>query len=429
MRLLDHFNKAKEDTYVVPFTFKSTYHQRYENGTPKMGLQKCLRTVTVEKNTNGCRGYKLEPGIGYIVKIYNDDLGKPNMSDKPMKVISKTDDKIELRGFPIEAQTPFGWQEVDYRDYGLTVYYKAGEIEKCVLHMFDRDIDIEYRKSSGKHSTGQEDTTRTNSQRKLQPVSLSSLYKQGFSYHVERYEEWQAGSLISSGQIVFDLHIIKSTDALYVEIPHAEKFRMRKSASFSLFSSNMLSDRLQYTSPNIDFEATQPIILHVFVKGSKIDCVRFAMTNPDRIVEFYGYQIESAISQASDSNKNTYKGSEHDDYKLTFLSSLVNVAACDGEIVEEEMRLIVACMHRDGLSEKDLSQVVSNPKSIKNAVPNDANLRAQHLRDVVALAMVDGSFSPEEYSLCKRIAIGIGFKPEVIDVIRKELNDKIGANI
>ena len=131
---------------LQPFTFKSNCHQRYENNTPVQGLQECLRTVSVVKNTNGCPGYKLEPGIGYIVKIYNDDLNKPNMSDKPMKVVRKTDTFIELRGFPILAQSPFGWQEVDYRDYGLVVYYKNGELEKCVLHMYDRNVRIEYMK-------------------------------------------------------------------------------------------------------------------------------------------------------------------------------------------------------------------------------------------------------------------------------------------
>lgn len=131
---------------LQPFTFKSNCHQRYENGTPVKGLQECLRTVSVIKNTNGCPGYRLQPGIGYIVKIYNDDLGKPNMSDKPMKVVRKTDSSVELRGFPIEAQTPFGWQEVDYRDYGLIVYYKNGQVEKCVLHMYDRNVRIEYAK-------------------------------------------------------------------------------------------------------------------------------------------------------------------------------------------------------------------------------------------------------------------------------------------
>lgn len=134
---------------MEPFVFKSDCHQRFENGSEVMGLQQCIRTVSVEKNTNGCRGYKLNPGDGYIVKVFNDDLGKPNMSDKPMRIVSKTVDKVELRGFPIEAQTPFGWQEVDYRDYGFTVYYINGKVSKCVLHMFNRNVDLEYR-STGK---------------------------------------------------------------------------------------------------------------------------------------------------------------------------------------------------------------------------------------------------------------------------------------
>lgn len=133
---------------IQPFTFKSNCHQRYENGSPVMGLQECARTVSVVKNTNGCPGYKLAPGIGYIVKIYNDDMGKPNMSDKPMKVVRKSETSIELRGFPIEAQSPFGWQEVDYSDYGFVAYYKKGKVEKCVLHMYDRNIRLEYMTNS-----------------------------------------------------------------------------------------------------------------------------------------------------------------------------------------------------------------------------------------------------------------------------------------
>ena len=141
----EHLKAEREQVAsMLPFTFNSNCHQRYENEVPVMGLQKCSRTVSVVKNTSGCPGYKLQPGLGYIVKIFNDDLGKPNMSDKPMKVVRKTETSVELRGFPIEAQTPFGWQEVDYSDYGLVVYYKNNKVEKCVLYMYDRNIKIEY---------------------------------------------------------------------------------------------------------------------------------------------------------------------------------------------------------------------------------------------------------------------------------------------
>lgn len=150
--------KAPAEPTIEPFVFKSNCHQRYNHGAEEMGLQLCTRTVSIEKNVNGCRGYKLKPGDGYIVKVFNDDLNKPNMSDKPMRIVSKTADKIELRGFPIEAQTPFGWQEVDYRDYGFTVYYSNGKVSKCVLHMYDRNVDLEYRKEQVQVPNSQKST-------------------------------------------------------------------------------------------------------------------------------------------------------------------------------------------------------------------------------------------------------------------------------
>lgn len=146
-RKAEYRTKIEQETGIKPFTFCSDCHQRFESNIPVLGLQKCVRTISIIKNTEGCPGYRLKPGIGYIVKIFNNDLGRPNMSDKPMCIVSKTADKIELRGFPIEAQTPFGWQEVDYRDYGLTVYYSNNEVSKCVFHMFDRNVDIEYHKT------------------------------------------------------------------------------------------------------------------------------------------------------------------------------------------------------------------------------------------------------------------------------------------
>lgn len=164
---------------VQPFTFQSNCHQRYEKGRPVQGLQDCLRTVSVVKNTNGCPGYRLQPGIGYIVKIYNDDLGKPNMSDKPMKVVRKTADMLELRGFQIEAQTPFGWQEVDYSDYGFVVHYKEGKVDKCVLHMYDRNVRIEYMKSN--HALLQSDTESFHFNNN---VSISTV-AQGFMFNLK----------------------------------------------------------------------------------------------------------------------------------------------------------------------------------------------------------------------------------------------------
>lgn len=139
-------SSATTNKGVQPFVFVSQHHQRYDNGKAVMGLQNCVRTIRLEKNINGCNGYKLEPGRGYIIMVWNDDLNKPNMSDKPMDLIHQSVDKLEFRGFPIEAQSPFGWMKVDYRDYGFIVFLKNDNIEKCQLHMYDRNTYIEYLK-------------------------------------------------------------------------------------------------------------------------------------------------------------------------------------------------------------------------------------------------------------------------------------------
>lgn len=146
VELTDSTKANSSSLEFAPFVFRSTCHQRYESIVPVMGLQHCLRTVSVEKNINGCSGYKIQPGDGYIVKVFNNDTGRPNMSDKPMRVKSISKDMVLLQGYPLLAMSPFGWMEVNYEDYGLEVHYRNGEIEKCILHMYERDTFIEYRK-------------------------------------------------------------------------------------------------------------------------------------------------------------------------------------------------------------------------------------------------------------------------------------------
>ena len=127
------------------FVFESNEHQRYEYGSPVMGLQKCLRTIVVEANKNGCEGYKIKPGDGYVVKIYNNDTSNSQMSAKPMRLFQVTDSFIELRGYPLLAFSLFGWQPLDYSTYGFFIHYANGRITHCDLHMFDRNVRIEYR--------------------------------------------------------------------------------------------------------------------------------------------------------------------------------------------------------------------------------------------------------------------------------------------
>jgi tetratricopeptide (TPR) repeat protein len=106
------------------FIFKSSDHIRYENGI-----------------------YVSGPHGGFLVTMYNLDETHPiwqnnvQMTPKQMKIISQTNDKIILRGYGCD---PMG---ASFVDFGLTIHLKTGSVEKCILHLHDRNIDIEYLKS------------------------------------------------------------------------------------------------------------------------------------------------------------------------------------------------------------------------------------------------------------------------------------------
>lgn len=135
------------------FLFESSDHIRYQDGIHISGPHGgAKRAVKVEPNISGCSGYKIVSGDGYIVTIYNLDGMHPvwqnnvQMAPKPMRVISQSDNKIVLRGYPLQAMSPFGWIDFDGQNYGLTIFFKNEQVEKCVLHMYDRNVEIEYLK-------------------------------------------------------------------------------------------------------------------------------------------------------------------------------------------------------------------------------------------------------------------------------------------
>lgn len=204
--------KEEKDDIVKPFKFVSNQHQRYENGVPTAGVQNCIRTVSVELNTQGCKGYLLSPGDGYIIKIFNDDLGRPQMADKPMRIYRKSETSVEFRGFPIKAQTPFGWQEIDLGDYSFIVYYENGVVSRCTLHMLDRNIFIEYRKVSNET---------------IEKPAIDSSVCEAEQYAIEARQAVAAGNTSLSHRLgVKALESFVSNPSQYLQINDTQTFAL-----------------------------------------------------------------------------------------------------------------------------------------------------------------------------------------------------------
>lgn len=119
------------------FIFKSSDHLRYQNRQHVSGPHGGAR-----------RAVKVEPIIsgvdGYTVTIYNLDGNHPvwqnniQMAPKQMKILQQDDDKIIMQGYGYDATGE------TFSNYGLTIEFTNTVISKCILHLYDRNIDIEY---------------------------------------------------------------------------------------------------------------------------------------------------------------------------------------------------------------------------------------------------------------------------------------------
>lgn len=129
-KLLEFYSEPQERDLVLNFIFESSDHIRYENGIHVSGPHGgAKRVIKVSPNQTG--------GEGYSITIL-DNMNNIQMSTKQMRITSVESTKIILKGF--------GNDELGYTftDYGLTVHHNNGQMVKCTLYLFDRNVCIDY---------------------------------------------------------------------------------------------------------------------------------------------------------------------------------------------------------------------------------------------------------------------------------------------
>ena len=120
------------------------------------------------------------------------------------------------------------------------------------------------------------------------------FYKKNFIFQAVRYEEWQRGRCISHGPISTKIIAEVVYNNIHFELDDIGDIRMLTSFDFEILDEgySILPDRIQYVHGTNDFNPVVPMICQLFNDGFDMEYVRFAMTNPDRLVEFYGRLIK-----------------------------------------------------------------------------------------------------------------------------------------
>ena len=121
-------------------------------------------------------------------------------------------------------------------------------------------------------------------------MSLERYFNKGFRFKANRFEEWQGGRCISSGDISTEIIVADNSSQLKFILESKGDLAITPTFIFEKALSQILPDRIQYVRQS-DFNPIEPIVCHIFTKDDELNCIRFAMTNPDRIIEFYGGEM------------------------------------------------------------------------------------------------------------------------------------------
>ena len=120
-----------------PVKFDSSDHIRYANGINVSGHNYgCNRQIEIQKNIKGDEGY--------TVTIYNMDSIHPmwgnnvQMAPKQMRIIDVKGNIVSLRGFGYDIMGS------SFSDYAIDLFFKETDIEKAILKLLDRNIELEY---------------------------------------------------------------------------------------------------------------------------------------------------------------------------------------------------------------------------------------------------------------------------------------------
>ncbi|MFC2114147.1 hypothetical protein ACFLRI_02235 [Bacteroidota bacterium] len=110
---------------------------------------------------------------------------------------------------------------------------------------------------------------------------------------------------------------------------------------------------------------------------------------------------------------------------LSHIRDLLALAICDGSLDKEEQELIQHIAKEEGISKEELDEIYQNPGSIQYIPPVSDKDKIEQLYNMVHLIMANHKVSLNEMILCKVFASKIGFKPPAASMLISAIKQMI----
>ena len=113
-------------------------------------------------------------------------------------------------------------------------------------------------------------------------------------------------------------------------------------------------------------------------------------------------------------------GGDHAKAK-SHVRNLIRIAGADGNIDDQEMKLLIRIARKFELSREDVDDIMKNIDSIGFTPPANKEDRNLQLYNLGRMVMADGVKDDSEIGKINRFAIGLGYKSEIVE----DLVDKV----
>lgn len=114
-------------------------------------------------------------------------------------------------------------------------------------------------------------------------------------------------------------------------------------------------------------------------------------------------------------------------YKKNHLKNLVAMAAIDGHIHEDEIDYLYKIGEKYQLKPQQIKRILENREEIEPEIPEPHHQKVALLYDLVGMMMADNVIEDAEMEFCKRMFLKFGYKEmlidEMIDLYRQGIDD------
>jgi uncharacterized tellurite resistance protein B-like protein len=111
-----------------------------------------------------------------------------------------------------------------------------------------------------------------------------------------------------------------------------------------------------------------------------------------------------------------YNHSEHRT-NLAHFASIATLAAVDGEVNSQEMKLLNSFAYKFGITEAEFKEVMKKSNKYPIDPSNSSEKRLERLFDLFKIIFADHDIDKDEMVLLKKYAIGLGYPSKKADTI------------